>query len=136
MNDWIKNMSQLKKKLLSLVAFFYWSENQFPLFRMKDFVEKCFSTRPKKISLVFDRNIWQKLTEIWQNTQKHRQNFFSYNQFLLYNKQKLLVMNIFLKTTSLAKKHPAKVTSTAFLFREKEQLTIYQLLPNPATVCW
>ena len=34
------------------------------------------------------------------------------------------------KIVLIAKKHPLKVTSNAFLFREVEQLEVYQLLPN------
>ena len=52
--------------------------------------------------------------------------------FLLYNKQKLLGMHIFIKINLITKKHPVKVTSTIFLFREVEQLAVYQLLPNLA----
>ena len=52
--------------------------------------------------------------------------------FLLYNKRKLLGMHIFIKIYLITKKHPVKVTSTIFLFREVEQLAVYQLLPNLA----
>ena len=47
--------------------------------------------------------------------------------FLLYNKQKRLGMRIFPKITLIAKKRQVKVTSTTFLFREVEQLAVYQL---------
>ena len=57
-----------------------------------------------------------------------------YNHFLLDNKQKLLGMHIFPKITSIAKKNPVKVTSITLLFREVEQLAVYQLIPNLATL--
>ena len=48
-----------------------------------------------------------------------------YSHFLLCNKKKLLGMHIFLKTALTSKKHPLKVTSTTFLFREVEILVVY-----------
>ena len=39
-------------------------------------------------------------------------------------------MCIFPKIALIAKKCQLKVISTTFLFREVEQLTVYQLLPN------
>ena len=43
-----------------------------------------------------------------------------------------LDMRIFPQIASFAKKRPLKVISTAFLFREVEQLAVYQLLPDLA----
>ena len=51
--------------------------------------------------------------------------------FLLYNKQKKIDNAHFPKKNVLiAKKRPLRMTSTTFLFREAEQLGVYQLLPN------
>ena len=51
--------------------------------------------------------------------------------FLLYNKQKKIDNAYFSKKNVLiAKKRPLKMTSTTLLFREAEQLGVYQLLPN------
>ena len=44
--------------------------------------------------------------------------------------RKRLGMCIFPKLALIAKKSPLKVNSTTFLFREVEQLAVYQLLPN------
>ena len=43
-----------------------------------------------------------------------------------------LDMRIFPQIASFTKKRPLKVISTAFLFREVEQLAVYQLLPDLA----
>ena len=49
----------------------------------------------------------------------------------MYNKQKKIDNAHFSKKNVLiAKKRPLKMTSTTFLFREAEQLGVYQLLPN------
>ena len=39
-------------------------------------------------------------------------------------------MRMFPKIALIAKKRPLKVISKTFLFREVEQLAVYQLLPN------
>ena len=39
-------------------------------------------------------------------------------------------MRIFPKIALIPKKHPLIMTSVTFLFKEVEQLTVYQLLPN------
>ena len=41
-------------------------------------------------------------------------------------------MCIFPQISSFSKKHQLKVTSVMFLFREIEQLAVYQLLPGLA----
>ena len=71
--------------------------------------------------IIFGRKTWY----YWQN-------LIGYNNFLLYNKQKLLGLYIFLKIASIVKRCLVKVTITAFLFREVEQLAVYQLLTNLA----
>ena len=53
------------------------------------------------------------------------QNLIDYSHFLLYNKKKLLEMHILVKITLTSNKHPLKVTSTTFLFREVEILVVY-----------
>ena len=55
-----------------------------------------------------------------------------YSNFLLYNKQKILGMRIFLKIPSVPKTLPVKVTSTTFLLRDVEQLAVNQFLSNSA----
>ena len=55
-----------------------------------------------------------------------------YNNFLLYNKQKILGMRIFPKIPSVPKTLPVKVTSTTFLLRDVEQLAVNQFLSNSA----
>ena len=65
----------------------------------------------------FDRNNWYYL-----------QNLICYNHFLLYNKQKLLGVYIFLKIASIAKQKSAVKSDQ---YREAEQLAVfscYQIL--------
>ena len=59
---------------------------------------------------------------IGRNTQQYWQSLACYNNFLLYNKQKILVQ--FPKNCFDCKKHPVTKISTMFLIKAVEQLVV------------
>ena len=62
---------------------------------------------------------------IGRNTQQYWQSLACYNNFLLYNKQKILVQ--FPKNCFDCKKHPVTKISTMFLIKAVEQLVVDHL---------
>ena len=62
---------------------------------------------------------------ICRNTQQYWQSLACYNNFLLYNKQKILVQ--FPKNCFDCKKHPVTKISTMFLIKAVEQLVVDHL---------
>ena len=98
------------------------------------------------VSVVFEKKCQRKsnclrrlLTTRWRRVGYESGHFSKFSNpvslrrlFFFSDCLKRLVVRVFPKTALISKKCLLKVTSTTFLFKEVEQLAVYQLLPNLA----